>query len=491
MIYIIDGQEVTAQQAQATADQIGISLQAYLDSVGATIKEGSEKDFLAGVAEEDAAVTPVYPEASELELELENISLELEKKAKTRNSARATGTGRRLSQKRARIKRELENYYNSQAMDIKVPETIINKGNTDVKEFLQKEFNWLRVEEAGFNNVKAYLPDGPIEIDLQTLTNRDKTLKDISKIYEADKVLTSDEKLGMSATRAVDQISVTRSTKTANQLLSGTGYEIVQNSEAVERPISIGAMEASAGDLNIKYSYTLLKDGVEVVQPSSLQDVDKYLETNLNKKDLQEVNKNAYEATSVALKEKRKKLEEEAKVIQADKSIDKKYFEDNFSKDLILSLELEQDSEEAVQINRYFREKKVRRSAKERQAARTSRLKNLTPEEEYVQSLTNFSDLPANIQELIANKFGTGKQGLKKFTEVIDEGLINFRHDELMTRATTIGERLMEKSGNQELLKMSQLYQMQDKKIFDENTKKKVDLTIDIYQNQLNKILDL
>jgi hypothetical protein len=76
MIYIIDGQEVTAQQAQATADQIGISLQAYLDSVGATIKEGSEEDFINGVAEEDAAAAPIYPEASELELQLENISSE-------------------------------------------------------------------------------------------------------------------------------------------------------------------------------------------------------------------------------------------------------------------------------------------------------------------------------------------------------------------------------------------------------------------------------
>ena len=73
MIYIIDGQEVTAQQAQAIADQLGLPLKTYLDSVGATIKEGSEKDFLAGVAEEDAAVTPVYPEASELELSLIHI----------------------------------------------------------------------------------------------------------------------------------------------------------------------------------------------------------------------------------------------------------------------------------------------------------------------------------------------------------------------------------------------------------------------------------
>ena len=185
------------------------------------------------------------------------------------------------------------------------------------------------------NNVKAYLPDGPIEIDLQTLTNRNETLKDISKIYEADKVLTSDEKLGMTATRAVDQISVTRDTKAANQLLSGTGYEIVQSSEITTTPIS-GGYGMASNVQNVDYSYTLLKDGVEVVPSSSLLEVDKYLETNLNKKDLQEVNKNAYEATSIALKEKRKKLEEEAKVIQADKSIDKKYFEDNFSEDSLV-----------------------------------------------------------------------------------------------------------------------------------------------------------
>ena len=48
------------------------------------------------------------------------------------------------------------------------------------------------------------------------------------------------------------------------------------------------------------YKYSLLKDGDAVLAQTTIQDVDKYLEKNLNKEDFSLINTNTYEATHVA-----------------------------------------------------------------------------------------------------------------------------------------------------------------------------------------------
>lgn len=489
--YIFEGVEYTFDQIAAMAFEAGMATADFMAAKGITkaLAEDVEEDFQEGVAEEDAAVAPAQSRASELESRLADISSELQDLRgsigpKDLFQSEGKKRYRQLEAESKKTRDELVNHYDSLPLDINIPETLVNKGQTDIKEFLEQNYNWLTAEESGIgfgNAVTVYLPDGPQLLDLQPFTDAGyrEAIDLIKKIKQEDERLTNSEKLGKAATKFIDHIKNNRDTTVANQLLENTGYKIVQNSEKSSTPGQYMSQSSTS------YDYTLLKDGQVVLDNTKLSDIDNYLETNFNEQDYEALDQKSYEATSSFLEDERKRLEKEREVFEEDKSVDIKYFVNNFENDLVELLEIE-GTQAAEDLSRYFLNKKSQRRAETKLAARNSLgREKLRTQQEYLKDLSSLSDLPESVLSAIQSKYINNQA----FEKDVKANLDLFKNKEFSQVANTASERLMEESGNQDLLRLAQTYSREQKEQFNQGVKDRVELTSNIYDEKFNATL--
>ena len=98
-------------------------------------------------------------------------------------------------------------------------------------------------------------------------------------------------------------------------------------------------------------------------------------------------------------------LEKEREVFEEDKSVDIKYFANNFENDLVELLEIE-GTQASEDLSRYFLNKKSQRRAETKLAARNSLGKDkLRTQQEYLKDLSNLSDLPESVLSAIQSKY--------------------------------------------------------------------------------------
>ena len=517
-MYIIDGEVVSLEEAQKRAQVMMLDFETYLAAVGAVIAKENDQlgtgpdGVLEGVnpASIDMGtnseskpmsnkqsvnwgqtLSAEKPDDDELfqasAIEVMELEMaELQRRYKDPDEIKKVGfRGRPIWNDILRLDKKIQNYYDAQPPDIKNPKTLINKGETQIKEYLEKEFDWLTVEEFGIGNAVKFELDGEmVELDLlPTPGGKRESLQAIKDLVEFDKGLTAIDKLGRTATKSLDAVRRDRNPKIFNEMMEGTGYQLVQNQVGSKAPSTYGNYSP------IKFNYDLLKDGEVIMDASSLKDIDKYLEDNINEEDFEVLRQNTYNETSRFLRKRREQLEEEAKVIKADPKVTTKYYEEQYAKDIISFLGLDEDSAEAQNIKMYFDIKKRSFEGQKRAAARTSRntkrYRDGSANKEYTNNLRNLKDLDPALKQLILNKVGSEAN----FAKLIENGIANYRHEELQARSTTLGERLMEEEGDQELLRLSQSFQRADKKAFDEKMTEKIQLAGDIYENKFNAVL--
>ena len=160
VIYIFNGQEVSASELESYARAAGISVQEFKDQNNITVKEGSE-DFQQVTAAEDVPAVTGTEDTSqidrllELELQRENTFSALQK-ATDLKSKQSTYKSRNeyavARQNYNNATKELRTFNLNSDMDIKNPLSIVNKGEKEVQDYLTSKYKGLIVEPTGIKN---------------------------------------------------------------------------------------------------------------------------------------------------------------------------------------------------------------------------------------------------------------------------------------------------------------------------------------------------
>ena len=271
-VYILNGAEVTLEELQSAADAAGLPLEQFKVLNNVTTKQvepevpvdniqTQKENFQTGVADMDADAAPdKYPEASELESQLEELSLELkslreaEKKDLTLINVKAA--------QQDRLRTNIQNVYDAAEIDFDEPRTLLRKGEDEVQAALKKKYPYIRTETMGPGNaLYVNLPDGRVKLDLDdgfmAERHRKQSIDVLNKISNLDKSLTAKDRDKLNFDIAFDEAIVNRDVNDINNLLDGTGYELVQNEKvSTSVPTAYGGITGATS-----YSYQLLKDG--------------------------------------------------------------------------------------------------------------------------------------------------------------------------------------------------------------------------------------
>ena len=162
-MYIIDGQRVSLEEAQKRAAVMNLDLETYLAAVGAVISKYNDElgtepgGVLEGVdpASLDMGtnseskpmsnkksvnwgqtLSAEKPDGDLSEIEImERDMAELQRRYKDPEEIKKVGfRGRPILNDILKLDRKIQNYYDARPPDIKNPKTILNKGETQIKE---------------------------------------------------------------------------------------------------------------------------------------------------------------------------------------------------------------------------------------------------------------------------------------------------------------------------------------------------------------------
>ena len=271
MIYIIDGQEVSEEQAMQQAKAMGLDFNTYLSAVGATLKQGdgdgteqvskppsafsqiidgkSPEDFLEVAATEDVpAVTGIEDASkpleeiptSELELRLEETSLAIaEKEKELDDKGRYKQSSRPLTYELSKLKSKKEKEYtelqvrytNADKIDFSNPEFVANQLEDRVVTEMRAEhgYPYLNVEATGAGNeivIKNYLGTGKdVNVKLDGSEESKKVFKDL---YDYDRALTDMSRVALTMESSLNRSFKNNDVIPLNKVIKKSGYEIQQ-----------------------------------------------------------------------------------------------------------------------------------------------------------------------------------------------------------------------------------------------------------------------
>ena len=490
-VYILNGAEVTLEELQSAADAAGLPLEQFKVLNNVTTKQvepevpvdniqTQKENFQTGVADMDADAAPdKYPEASELESQLEELSLELkslreaEKKDLTLINVKAA--------QQDRLRTNIQNVYDAAEIDFDEPRTLLRKGEDEVQAALKKKYPYIRTETMGPGNaLYVYLPDGRVKLDLDdgfmAERHRKQSIDVLNKIANLDKSLTAKDRDKLNFDIAFDEAIVNRDVNDINNLLDGTGYELVQNEKvSTSVPTAYGGITGATS-----YSYQLLKDGkptAKYVDPefsslvedvTSIEDIKNLLSND--PKVIDALTDNAYKAQKEFVLEYNKRLKEEQEVIQKNQDIPLAYYKNQFKTDLETLIGDGLTPEDKAELYNHFQtvtaaalgnsRKGISPISKEEQLARYKNLGNLSPE----------------LQAKIINS------GID-LVELSQNGINKLTLEELGNKTSTIAENIIKSKGNQDLLNLAQRFIAEDERDFNETVGQRVEQTTEIYNN--------
>ena len=486
VIYIFNGQEVSASELESYARASGLSVQEFKDQNNVTVKEGSE-DFQQVTAAEDVPAVTGTEDTSqidrllELELQQENTFLALQK-ATDLKSKQSTYKSRNeyavARQNYNNAKKKLRTFNLNSDMDIKNPISIINKGEKEVQDYLTSKYKGLIVEPTGIKNaVNIYFPgqDEPTELDLKPFTEAgvEEGVSILKNLDKAFKNLSLDDKVENSLQGLVSLTEERRDTTTINRALQDTGYEIQRR-----RIDNIVDGQSVTGIV-----YDIYKDG-NIIQQANVSELRDFIDTGLGDDAYQIIKTQAYEDTSTYLQERARQIEEEEQVIFSDKTIDVKYMLESFQEDLILSLRgqgIELTEEEIQQIRDYRGVDYISGDVRDIQTQDGFKRVSNTPYQ--LEALRNLSGLPQSVGEKILQAGG------KDFIQDLRvRGIKEVKKQELEKRSKTISERLIAK-GDPDLLRFGQGIAGIEKEVFEQKTKKRIEALPEA-KKQISKVLN-
>ena len=449
------------------ASDEGISVDDYIIDYNVVIKDvdDSKKEEVTATTESAPVVTD------------KDKALELESKRAGYISDLNSGTygNSNIAQREITLyDRDLKKIYRSMDMDINMPESLIDKTEEKVAEYLFKKFPWLKTEETGMRNALEINIPGQeqIELDLSPifLSGRKEAISVIEKIKEYDKSVKAEAYvMNMVSTTALT-LDENDNQDYINGVLEGSGYEIKQD---------ITLDETIGFEGKMVKNYSIYKDGEVVLENASSSNVQKYLNNNFDTSQYDTVKKNTYEATSLYLQDTKRALEAEKVIIEKDDSIGTTYLKERYVEDIITAYNaltggVDLTEEEEKEIRDTFE------NVSDGAVSHGGR--------KYGGSLQAVNDSVAEAlkqlpDELRAKIDVIGLEGLR------NSGLDNLRKQTLSNREETIADRILKASGNQDLIKLGQRFAIGDKILFDKNVAKKIKLTSEIYEKRLNGVV--
>lgn len=493
-VYILNGAEVTLEELQSAANAAGISLEQFKVLNNVTTKQvqpevpvdniqPQKENFQTGVADKDAGAAPdKYPEASELESQLEELSLEL----KSLREADDVDYYRiqEKAAKQTRLKTDLQNVYDAAEIDFDEPRTLLRKGEDEVKTALKEKYPYIRTETFGPGNaLYVYLPDGRVELDLDdgfmSESGRKQSIDVLNKLANLDKSLTAKDRDKLNIDVAFGEALANRDVNDVNNLLDGTGYELVQDKKITTTPIAGGYGMASSMQ-NVDYSYTLLKDGKPAVkfedpefssvvtEITSIEEMKDLLSND--PRVLDALTDNAYKAQKEFILEYNKRLKEEQEVIQKNQDIPLAYYKNQFKTDLETLIGDELTNEDKGELYNHFQTIQAAAVGNSRKGRSP-----ISTEEQ----IARYKDLSNLSPELRAKIINSGID-LSKLTQ---DGINKLTLEELGNKTTTIAENIIKSKGNQNLLNLAQRFIAEDEREFNETVGKRVEETTEVYNN--------
>jgi len=442
-----------------------------------------EQDFQEATATEDAPAVAEIDRTSELESQLGDILLEY-KKVKPGgifgDKYQGTRAGKMLLDQELDIKRKkLRNAYVGSEMNIEKPRSIIRKGEGEVLDFLTRAYPGVYMEKTGVRNaLNIYFPgqDKPTELDLVPLTldgddEAVNVLKALDKAYKAqdEKALVENGMIGL-----VNLSEAKGNTTTLNAALEGTGYKIELNDDSGTLMADDGGILSGFGNM-----YDIYKDGqlVKDVNPAELR---QFIASELPDETRGRIAKKAYAYTSTYLEDKAKAIEKESQVIKSDKSLDLKYFMENFEGDLIKSLtsELipEEDRLSTQEVNTLKSLFHTNKTQGTFEKGTTSRRPKFVPKslDEKIQGFMGsegiLSQLATTNPELYTKVQNLGVESIRNLYK---NGVKNLKANELLDRSRTISQRVMA-ARDVDLLAFGQGLANIEKDVFEDKIKKEV-----------------
>ena len=472
--------ELTLAEVQDNANYEEMSLEEYVSAFNLKIKEKepvgtgtvlkpTEGKPIVAVGENVPAVTEI-DETFALESQLEDILSEYEKVEPGGifgDKYNGTRAGKMLLDERySNVRSKLKKAYTGSEMDINKPMSIIDKTEEEVQEFLMNEYPGVFIEQTGVRNaLNVVLPgtDNPIELDLQpfTLDGRDEAVDVLKRLDKAYNSQTDEDLIINTVGQLADVLDETKDDRAINKALESTGYSV-----------SINQSSGSRKDGTYQpYSYNVLKDGVVVQEKLDVNNLRSFMKEDLGDEGYESIKKSSYEATSTYLENKAREVEAEKKVIKSNKSLDLKYFKNTYAEDIIANVNqvLSEgfSEEEQDQIREYMESNAIGEMVYNAKLDKMIKVPGKIDDD--IIRMRNWRGLPESVVDKIEQ--AGGEDFIKN---MYFAGIKELKNQELLDRSSTIAERIMANSGDQNLIKLGQGVARIEKEKFDERIKAKV-----------------
>ena len=472
--------ELTLAEVQDNANYEEMSLEEYVSAFNLKIKEKEpvgtgtvlrpEEGKPVVVAGENVPVATEIDETFALESQLEDILSEYEKVEPGGifgDKYNGTRAGKmRLDERYSNVRSKLKKAYQGSNMDISKPMSIIDKTEEEVQEFLMDAYPGVFIEQTGVRNaLNIILPgtDKPIELDLQpfTLDGRDEAVDVLKKLDQVYNSQTDEELIVNTVGQLADVLDETKDDRAINKALESTGYSV-----------SINQSSGSRKDGTYQpYSYNVLKDGVVVQEKINVDKLRSFMKEDLGDEGYESIKKSSYEATSNYLETKAREVEAEEKVIKSNKSLDLKYFKNTYAEDIIANVNqvLPEgfSEEEQDQIREYMESNAIGEMVYNVKLDKMVKVPGKIDDD--IIRMRNWRGLPENIVDKIEE--AGGEDFIKK---MYIAGIKEVKNQELLDRSSTIAEKIMANSGDQNLIRLGQGVAKIEKKKFDERIKAQV-----------------
>ena len=180
------------------------------------------------------------------------------------------------------------------------------------------------------------MPDNNfVTLDLKPFTSKgeQEAIDILKEIERVDKALTGKQREELSLDIALRNMKSSSDSSNVNTLLDGTGYQV----DVIEEEEITGfdtRLDQQTTVTNKKLR--LIKDGEAVIETYNLEDLKNQLNKDGSIFDV--ITDNAYATQKEYVLEYNKQLEEQKKVIKADKELPLRYYQDQFQNDYIKRL---------------------------------------------------------------------------------------------------------------------------------------------------------
>lgn len=472
--------ELTLAEVQDNANYEDMSLEEYVSTFNLKIKEKEpvgtgtvlrpEEGKPVVVAGENVPVATEVDETFALESQLEDILSEYEKVEPGGifgDKYNGTRAGKMLLDERhSNVRSKLKKAYEGSEMDISKPMSIIDKTEEEVQEFLMDAYPGVFIEQTGVRNaLNIVLPgtDKAIELDLQpfTLDGRDEAVGVLNKLDKAYNSQTDEDLIINTVGQLADVLDETKDDRAINKALDSTGYSVSVNQPSGSR--KDGTYQP--------YSYNIIKDGVVVQEKLDVNRLRSFMKEDLGDEGYESIKKSSYEATSNYLETRAREIKAEEKVIKSNKSLDLKYFKNTYAEDIIANVNqvLPEgfSDEEQDQIREYMESNAIGEMVYNAKLDKMIKVPGKIDDD--IIRMRNWRGLPESVIDKIEQ--AGGEDFIKK---MYIAGIKELKNQELLDRSSTIAEKIMANSGDQNLIRLGQGVAKIEKTKFDERIKSQV-----------------